>query len=318
MTLKVQTKDEQIIEIPAEKTYLKAEIKEIWTPHIIIAKNVSDMTYYKELIKITFNGKDWIAQGFPWREYIKESNSCDLDYAFDIKYLLLFIDMPYLNKRLLEETYISKDMPDWDYIAETEPLVLISLNDLKDKKPGDIIIQKDYWENDIFPYFAKCILYPNYLLRDFVRDVLERIYKTADSKEFPYLKIYVTLRCAELSFKTIKNEIYYLGEHKGPEFFKKMNEYLNKERNDYIVKYFLTHFKEDDYLKKEFFEKKHILELYKVLESEPIRFYNIGNLQIKPPKDPYRDIQKLKNKIEKDLKDSLIYKAIKSYNLNIN
>jgi len=47
----------QIIEIPEEKAYLKAEIKEIWTPHIIIAKNVSNMTYYKELVKVNINGK---------------------------------------------------------------------------------------------------------------------------------------------------------------------------------------------------------------------------------------------------------------------
>ena len=64
---------DQIIEIPEEKTYLKAEIKEIWTPHIIIAKNVSDMTYYEELIKVNINGKNRYIKGFAWREYIAVS-----------------------------------------------------------------------------------------------------------------------------------------------------------------------------------------------------------------------------------------------------
>ena len=306
---------DQIVEIPEEKTYLKAEVKEIWTPHLIIAKNVSDMTYYKELVKVNINGKNRSIEGFAWREYIEIPYSCDLHRAFGAEELMLFIDMPYLNKRLLEENYIFKDMPDWDYIAETEPLSLISLNDLKDKKPGDIIIQKDIWENDIYPYFSKCILYPKYLLKDFAYYILESVYKTADSKEFPYLKIYATLRSAELSFKTIKKEIYRLGMHKGPEFFQKMNEILNKERNDYIVKYFLAHFKEDNYLKKEFFDAETIINLYNSLE--PIKFDDRYKQEIRFPKDPYKDMQKLKEKIETKFKDSLIYKAIRSYNLNL-
>ena len=308
-------KTDQIIEIPEEKTYLKAEIMEIWTPHIIIAKNVSDMTYYKEPIRVILNGKKGIIRGFVWERCVEKPLSCDLYYAFGAEELMLFIDMPYLNKRLLEETYISKDMPQWDYIAQTELLVLISLKDLKDKKPGELIIQKDRWENDIFPYFAKCILYPKYLLRDFVYYILESVYKTADSKEFPYLKIYTTLRSAELSFKAIKKEIYRLGAYKGPEFFQKMNEILNKERNDYIVKYFITHFKDDNYLKKEFFDAETIIRLYDSLE--PIKFNNTYKQEIKFPKDPYKDIQKLKEKIENKFKDSLIYKAIRSYNLNL-
>jgi len=305
----------QIIEIPAEKTYLKAEVKEIWTPHIIIAKNVSNMTYYKELVKVNINGKNRNIKGFAWREYIEMPHFCKLHSAYDAEKLTLFIDMPYLNKRLFDTSYILEDRPKWDYIAETELLFLISLNDLKDKKPGDIIIQKDSWENDIFPYFAKCILYPDYLLSDFVDTVLGSAYLTIDNKEFPYLKIYVTLRSAELSFKTIKNVIYSLGYHKGPEFFQKMNEYLNKERNDYIVKYFMTHFKEDDYLKKEFFDAKAIIRLYNSLE--PIRFKKEYIPGIKFPEDLYKDIQKLKKKIENDFKDSLIYKAIRSYNFNL-
>ena len=308
-------KSNQIIQISEEKAYLKAEIKEIWTPHIIIAKNVSDMTYYKELIKVILNGKRKITKGFLWDIYVESPNNCDFNYAFDVEKLMLFIDMPYLNKRLLEKYYTTGDMPEGDYIAQTELLVLISLNDLKDQKPGDIIIQKDIWENDIFPYFSKCLFYPKYLLKDFVDYILESVYKTADSKEFPYLKIYTTLRSAELSFKTIKSEIYHLGYHKGPEFFQKMNEILNKERNDYIVKYFLAHFKEDDYLKKEFFDAKTIIRLYDSLE--PIKFNKKYKQEIKFPDDPYRDIQKLKDKIESDFKDSLIYKAIKSYNLNL-
>jgi hypothetical protein len=303
----------QIIEIPEEKTYLKAEIKEIWTPHIIIAKNVSDMTYYRELIETFVNGRKRYIARFAWLEYIEKPSSCDLDYGkYDIKKLMLFMDMPYLNKRLLEENYISKDKPDWDYLAETELLVLISLNDLKDKKPGDIIIQKDLWENDIFPFFAKCIFYPNRLLGTFIEKVLGSAYITTDSKEFPHLKIYITLRSAELSFKTIKHGIYLLSYFKDPEFFQKMNRILNKERNDYIVKYFMTHFKEDFYLKKEFFDAKTIISLYNSLE--PIRFRDEYMREIKLPEDPYKDIQKLKKKIEDEFKDSLIYKAIRSHN----
>ena len=72
----------QIIEIPEEKTYLKAEIKEIWTPHMIIAKNVSDITYYKEPIRIVVNGKRGSTKGFAWGEYVERPLSCDLDHAF--------------------------------------------------------------------------------------------------------------------------------------------------------------------------------------------------------------------------------------------
>ncbi len=158
-----------------------------------------------------------------------------------------------------------------------------------------------------------------FLLSTFNYFYVKPLYQTIDPKEFPYFKIYVTLRCAELSFKTIKNVLYEIeDEYKvGSEFITKTNDLLNKDRDIYIVKYFLTHFKEDHYLKKEFFETKHIKELYKVLESEPIRFNYKEDPLIKPPKDPYRGIQKLKKKIENDFKDSLIYKAIRSYNFNL-
>ena len=295
---------DQIIEIPEEKTYLKAEIKEIWTPHIIIAKNVSDTDiFHIGYIRIIESGKRIYIEGYPWWRHI----DCDLhfdDFGYNPPFEELnpFIDMPYLDK---EELF------------KKEPLVLISLNDLKDKKPGDIIVQKEFGENLIFSYYSHCVLYPVGLFKDFYYFYIRPLYQTIDPKEYPYFKIYVTLRCAELSFKTIKNVLYKIGEKEGPEFITKTNDLLNKDRDTYIVKYFLAHFKEDHYLKKEFFETKYIKELYKVLESEPIRFYNGGKHLIKPSKDPYRDIQKLKKKIENEFKDSLIYKAIRSYNFNL-
>jgi len=295
---------DQIIEIPEEKIYLKAEVKEIWTPHIIIAKNVSDMDiFHYGYIKIIESGKSKHIEGYPWERHVW------CDFLFDgsgyerfFEELNSFIDMPYLDK---EELF------------KKEPLVLISLNDLKDKKPGDIIVQKEFGENLIFSYYSHCILYPKGLFGNFYYFYIRPLYQTIDPKEFPYLKIYITLRCAELSFKTIKNELYKIGNKVGSEFITKTNDLLNKDRDNYIVKYFLAHFKEDYYFKKEFFEAKYIKELYKVLESEPIRFNYMGNPLIKPPKDNYRDIQKLKKKIENDFKDSLIYRAIRSYNFNL-
>jgi len=307
-------KTDQIIEIPEEKTYLKAEIKEIWTPHIIIAKNVSDTDiFHIGYIRIIESGERKYIEGYPWERHVW------CDFLFDgsgykhlFEELNSFIDMPYLDK---EELF------------KKEPLVLISLNDLKDKKPGDIIVQKGFGENLIFSFYSHCILYPRGLFGDFYYFYVIPLYKTIDPKEFPYFKIYVTLRCAELSFKTIKGVLYEIGNKESvlyeiinkidPEFITKTNDLLNKDRDAYIVKYFLAHFKEDHYLKKEFFETKYIKELYKVLESEPIRFNYEEKHLIKPPKDPYRDIQKLKKKIENDFKDSLIYKAIRSYNFNL-
>jgi hypothetical protein len=295
---------DEIIEIPEEKTYLKAEIKEIWTPHIIIAKNVSDTDiFHIGKIKIIESGKKIYIEGYPWERNIGFNPLFDnYGHPHSFKELGLFIDMPYFDK---EELY------------KKEPLVLVSLNDLKDKKPGDVIVQKRFGDNLIFPFYSHCMLYPIGLFGDFFHFYIMPLYQTIDPKEFPYLKIYTTLRSAELSFKTIKNELYEIGNKVGPEFITKINDLLNKDRNIYIVKYFLTHFKEDDYLKKEFFETKYILELYKTLESEPIRFDIRGKHIIKPPKDPYKDIQKLKKKIENDLKNSLIYKAIRSYNFNL-
>ena len=306
-------KTDQIIEIPEEKTYLKAEIMEIWTPHIIIAKNVSDTdVYYHGFVKIIESGKKILIEGYPWERNIWfDLIFDDLGHPYFFEELELFIDMPYLDK---------------DELYKKEPLVLVSLDDLKDKKPGDIIVQKRFGENSIYPFYSHCILHPRGLFGDFFYFYVKPLYQTIDPKEFPYLKIYVTLRSAELSFKTIKNTLYEKGKfsfkeinHKiikefDPEFVTKINDLLNKDKNDYIVKYFLTHFKEDYFLKKEFFETKYIIGLYKVLESEPIRFNYRGDNLIKPPKDPYKDIQKLKKKIENDFKDSLIYKAIKSYN----
>jgi hypothetical protein len=295
---------DQIIEIPEEKTYLKAEIKEIWTPHMIIAKNVSDTDiFHIGHIRIIENGERKYIEGYPWeRQILCNLFFDDLGHRSFFEELKAFIDMPYLDK---EELF------------KKEPLVLISLNDLKDKKPGDIIVQKRLGENLIFSFYSHCILYPRGLFGDFYYFYVKSLYQTIDPKEFPYFKIYVTLRCAELSFKTIKNTLYEIGNKVGPEFITRINDLLNKERNDYIVKYFLAHFKEDHYLKKEFFEAKYIKELYKVLESEPIRFNYKEKPWIKPPKDNYRDIQKLKKKIEDDFKDSLIYKAIRSYNFNL-
>ena len=295
---------DQIVEIPEEKTYLKAEVKEIWTPHLIIAKNVSDADiFHIGRIKIIESGERKYIEGYPWRHHIDcDLLFDDLGHSHFFEELKAFIDMPYLDK---EELF------------KREPLVLISLNDLKDKKPGDIIVQKRFGENLIFSYYSHCILYPRGLFGDFYYFYVKPLYQTIDLKEFPYFKIYVTLRCAELSFKTIKNMLYEIGNKISPEFFTKINDLLNKGRDTYIIKYFLAHFKEDHYLKKEFFETKYIKELYKVLESEPIRFNYKENPLIKPPKDPYRDIQKLKKKIENDFKDSLIYKAIRSYNFNL-
>jgi hypothetical protein len=300
---------DQIIEIPEEKTYLKAEIKEIWTPHIIIAKNVSDMDiYHYGYIKIIETGEKKYIEGYPWNHRVICNSFFD-DYESFLEELGLFIDMSYLN---IEELY------------KKEPLVLISLNDLKDKKPGDIIMQKRFGENLIFSFYSHCILYPRRLFKDFYYLYIKPLYQTIDPKEFPYFKICVTLRSAELSLKTIKNDLYEIEEiirrYKkdiDPEFVTKTNDSLNKDRDAYIIKYFLAHFKEDYYLKKEFFEPKYIKELYKVLESEPIRFNNEGKHLIKPPKDPYKDIQKLKKKIEDEFKDSLIYKAIRSYNFSL-
>jgi len=294
----------QIIEIPEEKTYLKAEVREIWTPHMIIAKNVSDTdVFHIGYIRIIESGERIYIERYPWWRQIDCNLSFDgLGYDPPFEELKTFIDMPYLDK---EELF------------EKEPLVLISLNDLKDKKPGDIIVQKRFGENLIFSYYSHCILYPRRLFGNFYYFYIRPLYQTIDPKEFPHFKIYVTLRCAELSFKTIKDVLYEIGNKISPEFITKTNDLLNKDRDTYIVKYFLAHFKEDHYLKKEFFETKYIKELYKVLESEPIRFNYKGNPLIKPPKDPYRDIQKLKKKIENDFKDSLIYKAIRSYNFNL-
>jgi len=291
--------NENTYEIPEEYTYLKAEISEIWTPHIVIAKNVSNMDFYSEkIIKVIVNGEKWTMEpGYPWMYQL----ICKLKKFVLAKKLMFFMNMPYLDK--------------WAY----ESLVLVSLNDLKDKKPGDIIIQKNLGENNIFAFCPKYIFYPAQILDDFVRFYIDQLYNTISTKEFPYLKIYVTLRSAELSFKLIKNDLYqrvYDSFSENSELISKINESLNKDENEYIVKYFLLHFKEDDYLKKEFFEKRDIIELYNVLE--PIRFSDcIWVKPLKPPKDPYRDIQKLKKKIEKDLKDSLIYKAIRSYNFSI-
>ena len=295
---------DQIIEIPEEKTYLKAEVKEIWTPHMIIAKNMSDTNiFHYGYIKIIESGKEIYIEGYPWERYIGyDFLFDDLGYNYFFEELKSFIDMPYLDK---EELF------------KKEPLVLISLNDLKDKKPGNIIVQKEFGENLIFSYYSHCILYPKGLFGNFYYFYIRPLYQTIDPKEFPYFKMYITLRSAELSFKTIKNELYEIGNKVGSEFITKINDLLNKDRDNYIVKYFLAHFKEDYYFKKEFFETKYIKELYKVLESEPIRFNYKGNPLIKPPKDNYRDIQKLKKKIENDFKDSLIYRAIRSYNFNL-
>jgi hypothetical protein len=296
-------KTNQIIEIPEEKTYLKAEIMEIWTPHIIIAKNMSAMDiFHYGYIKTIESGKKIFIEGYPWWRYVSCSDFNQAYYYYFSEELGLFIDMPYLNK---------------DKSYKKESLVLISLNGLKDKKPGDIIIQKELGENLIFAFYSYCILYPKGLFGDFFYLYVKPTYQTIDPKEFPYFKIYVTLRSAELSFKTIKNALYGIGKKEDPEFITKINDLLNRDRNAYIVKYFLAHFKEDDYLKKRFFEAKHILGLYEVLESEPIRFNYKEKPWIKPPKDPYRDIQKLKKKIENEFKDSLIYKAIREYNKNL-
>jgi hypothetical protein len=255
------------------------------------------MTYYSELVKVIINGKERYIRGYLWEHYVSCSDFNNENYTDFSEELGLFIDMPYLDKK--------------------ELLVLISLNDLKDKKPGDIIVQKRFEENLIFSFYSHCILCPKGLFGDFFNLYIKPLYQTIDPKEFPYFKIDVTLRSAELSFKTIKNELYKIGNNVGPEFITKTNDLLNKDRNDYIVKYFLAHFKEDDYLKKEFFKTKYIIELYKVLESDPIRFNHKESPWIRPPKDSYSDIQKLKKKIENDFKDSLIYKAIRSYNFNL-
>jgi len=300
MMMEIKKIDKYTYEVPEEYTYLKAEILEMWTPRIIIAKNVSNMDIYKgEVIKIIVNGEDWLIDRHPW-EYYLICYSVDPN-SITIKRLESFIDMPFLNKE------------------DFEFLLLVSLNDLKDKKRGDVIIQKYFGDDNIFSFCLKYVFYPEDVLNDFVRYYVDPLYNTIDTKEFPYLKIYVTLRCAEISFKFIRNKLYDVMRLHIPkmlELIPKINESLNKDRNIYIVNYFLAHFKEDFYLKKEFFDAKAILELYDTLE--PIRFNDdLWTKPLKPPKDPYRDIQKLKRKIEKDLKNSLINKAIRSYQFSL-
>ncbi len=61
----------------------------------------------------------------------------------------------------LHENNKSLQINHWDKeeLYKREPLVLISLIDLKDKKPGDIIVQKRFRENLLFSFYSHCILY---------------------------------------------------------------------------------------------------------------------------------------------------------------
>jgi hypothetical protein len=258
------------------------EIKEIWTPNLIIAKYNTNRNKPKRYNIIGGDDDDETEYNQTWDELspLKE----------------------YLNNMLLD----------------FEDCIVFSSNNLKELvKPGDIIkmdfpyYEKPYKLNEnttLFIFHAYKALYPKVLAKKVKELIFDPIRDTKRPGDLMFFKIYTTLRSADISFKKLGEVWHSLSFDDREEYYNDISAIMyNLERDylEYIRNFFIHHFPFDNLITKDMFDKKTINKLIDNLE--PLRMMKkakkeegetIYILDVKIPKggDVYRDFETFKEK----------------------
>jgi hypothetical protein len=228
------------------------EIIDLWTPNLAIAKYSNDTG-----LSIL---EDWFLD-IEYDEIFHE-------YRYGDKYYKHLAELDQLKK------YLNNVLSDIHY------RVLFSPNDLREIiKPDDIIKLEEYISNKpfnikdnvkIYSFHAYYSLYPKVLLKKVVPEIFYPLYINIKPKDELHFRIYVTLRSAEISFKMLKplldSASWYLEDRYSNEI-ETIKANLNMHEEEYIKKFFLHHFKFDQYLSRDLLKDEIILDLFKKLES---------------------------------------------------
>jgi hypothetical protein len=259
------------------------EIKEIWTPNLVIAKYSTNLNKPK---RFSIIGRD--------EEYDETEYNQTWEELVSLK--------DYLNNILLD----------------FEDCVIFSSNNLQDLlKPGDIIkMEYPYYERPyklnentiLFIFHAYKVLYPKILAKKIKELIFDPINDTKRPGDLLLFKIYSTLRSADISFKKLDeiwNSLSFDDREKYYNDISAIRYNLSRDYLDYIRNYFIHHFPFDNIVTKDMFDKKTI---YKLIENlEPLRMMKKAKkengeikyvLDVKIPKggDAYKDFEIFKEK----------------------
>ena len=260
------------------------EIKEIWTPNLVIAKYSINLNKPK---RFNIIGRD--------------EEDDETEYNQTWKKLISLKD--YLNNMLLD----------------SEDCVIFSSNNLKDLvKPGDIIemeyphYERPYKLNEnttLFIFHAYKVLYPKILVKRIKELIFDPINDTKRPGVLLFFKIYTTLRSADISFKKLGevwNSLSFDDRERYYNDISAIKYNLERDYLDYIRSYFIHHFQFDNLITKEMFDKKTIEKLLDNLE--PLRMMKKTKkengeikyiLDVKIPKggDVYKDFEIFKKQV---------------------
>jgi hypothetical protein len=228
------------------------EIIDLWTPNLAIAKYSNDIG-----LSIL---EDWFLD-IEYDEILHK-------YRYGDKYYKHLAELDQLKK------YLNNVLSDIHY------RVLFSPNDLREIiKPGDIIKLEEYIGNEpfnikdnvrIYSFHAYYSLYPKVLLKKMIPEIFYPLYINIEFGDELHFRIYVTLRSAEVSFKMLKPLLDSASRYLEDEYSNEIETIkanLNKHEEEYIKKFFLHHFKFDQYLNRDLLKDEIILDLFKRLES---------------------------------------------------
>jgi len=266
------------------------EIKEIWTPNLVIARYNINRNRSKKI-------------------YISEPDPEDIEYDRYIDYIAPLTK--YLNN-----------------VFDFYDRVIFSPNNLKEiLKPGDTI-QTDYLYRDkifklnenttLFIFEAYKIIYPKILVRKVTKLIFDTLYNNIRPHDRLFSKIYTILRSAEISFRGLGEIWNFLDFEDKERYYNDINTIIyNLERDyiEYVKNFFIHHYPFDNLITQEMFDNETITKLLDNLEllymmkkekrikgenkKEKIKYI----LEIKLPKggDVYKDFEMFKKGVIESL-----------------
>jgi hypothetical protein len=279
----------QLIQEPEAYKY-RLEIKEIWTPNLVIARYNINRNRSKKI-------------------YISEPDPEDIEYDRYIDYIAPLTK--YLNN-----------------VFDFYDRVIFSPNNLKEiLKPGDII-QTDYLYRDkpfklnenttLFIFEAHKIIYPKILVGKITKLIFDTLYDNIRPHDRLFSKIYTILRAADISFRGLGDIWNFLDFEDKERYYNDINTIMyNLERDyiEYIKNFFIHHFPFDNLITQEMFDNETITKLLDNLE--PLRMMKKAKrikgedkrvkikyiLEIKPLKggDVYKDFEIFKKGVIESL-----------------
>ena len=280
--------DKEIIE--RKPRVFQLEIKEVWTPNLVIARYNINRNRSKKI-------------------YISEPDPEDIEYDRYINYIAPLTK--YLNN-----------------VFDFYDRVIFSPNNLKEiLKPGDII-QTDYLYRDkifklnenttLFIFEAYKTIYPKILVGKVTKLIFDTLYNNIRPHDRLFSKIYMILRAAEISFRGLGDIWNFLDFEDKERYYNDINTIMyNLERDyiEYIKNFFIHHFPFDNLITQEMFDNETITKLLDNLEilrmmkkekrikgqdrKEKIKYI----LEIKLPKggDVYKDFEIFKRGVIESL-----------------